>query len=289
MQLNNKASFMTKLIHGSNIQSKIENEKNETNKALLDEIKTEYHNWLEKIEKLKGKSDDQSIKQRVSDLNLYKNFIDQPKFKKEQGNPNGFTSQSKLHSTVLEEFMHHLLIEIPKLNGKNLNFGPTNAYSNLYFSPKDLDSFENDSGLTINTKDQDYAISKEIKITTSLNSSSKVENKNIYVPVVSIECKTYLDKTMYEGSVATAEKIKRGNPYSLFLIVTETYEVDHSVDPQYSEIDQIYILRKSSNRSLPRNDIYADVVIDLFRTVENHLNSDWQNVSARIASGRVIK
>jgi len=47
------------------------------------------------------------------------------------------------------------------------------------------------------------------------NNENWQENK-IYVPIVSIECKTYLDKTMYEGSISTAEKIKKGIPTVFF-------------------------------------------------------------------------
>jgi hypothetical protein len=50
---------------------------------------------------------------------------------------------------------------------------------------------------------------------------------------------------MYEGFVSTAEKIKRGNPYCIFLIVTETYQVSLDVDPKYSLIDQIYVFASS--------------------------------------------
>ncbi len=104
------------------------------------------------------------------------------------------------------------------------------------------------------------------------------------MPIVSIECKTYLDKTMYEGSVATAEKIKKGNLYCIFLIVTETYQVSLGVDPKYSLIDQIYVLRKDNWE----NPIYEDVVYDLFKFVESHINSDWYNVRERIKRGKMI-
>jgi hypothetical protein len=47
---------------------------------------------------------------------------------------------------------------------------------------------------------------------------------------------------MLEGSIATAEKIKYGNPYSLFFVVTERYAVDLSIDPVYSKIDQYRLI-----------------------------------------------
>ena len=278
---------MSVFIHGDNIETKLNQVKTGDNLNHLKEIKKAYQAWRAKIDLLKGKRRSADIKKLVDALNEYKDFIDQPKFRKEKGNLNGFTSQSKLHSTALEEFMYHLLIEIPQLSGKHLEFGATHAYSNLYFSPASLESFETKTGLSINTKDQDFAISKKVQLITSLPPNEIKEQSIIRVPVVSIECKTYLDKTMYEGSVATAEKIKRGNPYSLFLIVTETYEVASNVDPAYSEIDQIYVLRKQSQRE-NRRAIQSDIVEDLYKRVEQHLSGSWRDVDTKIKSGKLI-
>lgn len=278
---------MSVYIHGDNIETKLKSEKKPTNRDHLQEIQQRYKAFRQEIDGLKSDRTAATIKKLVKSLNTYKDFVDQAKYRKEKGNANGFTSQSKLHSTVLEEFMYHLLSRIPALTGKHLEYGPTNAYSNLYFAPADLQTFETKSGLTINTKDQDFAISKKVRLSTVLSPAGESEKRDIHVPVVSIECKTYLDKTMYEGSVATAEKIKRGNPYSLFLIVTETYEVSSDVDPAYSEIDQIYVLRKQSQRE-ERKPIQVDIVEDLYRTVERHLNASWRDVDKKIQAGKLI-
>ena len=263
------------LIHKSNIDGKLKKEKGE-NQELIKEIKIKYDEWIDKINLLQDKTDEDSIKKKVEDLSEYKNFIDQPKFKK------AFSAQTKLHSTVLEEFMYHLLNKLPAIKNGQFNLGPIKAYSNLFFAPKNLDSFNKQSGLTINEKDQDFAISKEILI--------KIDNeeKKINIPIVSIENKTFLDKTMLDGSIATADKIKSGNPYCLFFIVCETYEVGKQVDPQYTDIDQIYSLRKSDKRG-SRDPFQAEIVLDLFNKVKNHLDSDWSNVSENIKSGKIIQ
>ena len=107
------------------------------------------------------------------------------------------------------------------------------------------------------------------------------------MPIVAIEAKTYLDKTMLEGSIATAEKIKSGNPYTKFYIVTETYEVDLSVDPAYSRIDQIYVLRKSNDRG-ENKPISADVVLMIVECIKEHLNKEWSNVEDKLTSKGVI-
>ena len=57
--------------------------------------------------------------------------------------------------------MYHLLNVIPSLNDGQFNLGPIKAYSNL-FCTKKFKFFIKDPGLTVNEKDQDFAISKEI-------------------------------------------------------------------------------------------------------------------------------
>jgi len=274
---------MSNLIHEDNLEHKIRKEKQPENKKLLDEIKAKYSKWNKDNLRITGTTE-KDIKRKVKLLNEYKTFIDQPKFKKEAGNRYGFTSQSQLHSSVIEEFMYYLFKDISKLANKHIYWGRTQAYTNLYFAPPSIDVFEESSNIVINVKNQDFSISKEVVLKSRvLNNENWQENK-IYVPIVSIECKTYLDKTMYEGSVSTAEKIKNGNPYCIFLIVTETYEVSLDVDPKYSSIDQIYVLRKESRD----NPIFDDVVWDLFQFVESHINSDWYNVKERRKRGKMI-
>ena len=274
---------MTKFIHGDNLEHKLKVEKQSKNKELLNEIWENYQRWKDANLKITGTTED-DIKQKVKLLNEYKNFIEQPKFKKEAGNKFGFTSQSQLHSSVLEEFMYYLFKDIDKLKNKDLHWGRTRAYTNLYFAPPNIEAFEKSSNIVINVKNQDFSISKEVIIQSKVSNGEIWQENKIFVPIVCIECKTYLDKTMYEGSVSTAEKIKKGNPYCVFIIVTETYEVSLDVDPKYSSIDQIYVLRKAKKD----NPIYDDVVLDLFNFVEKHINSEWYNISERLKNGKMI-
>jgi hypothetical protein len=274
---------MSNFIHGDNIEHKLKNEKNEINKKLLDEIVSQYINWKKANLEISGTTK-QDIEKKVKLLNQYKNFIDQSKYKKEKGNPHGFTSQSQLHSSVLEEFMYYLFKDIKTISNKKLIWGRTVAYTSLYFAPPNIETFEETANIVINVKNQDFSISKEIILKSRVSNSDKWQENIIYVPIISIECKTYLDKTMYEGSASTSDKIKKGNPYCIFLIVTETYEVSKEMDPKYSSIDQIYVLRKEN----AKNPIYSSVVIDLFNYVERYLSQDWYNVKERIKTGKMI-
>jgi len=152
-----------------------------------------------------------------------------------------------------------------------------------HFAPKNLNDFLKTPSMRVNEKDQDFAIYRDILI------KADDEEKVINVPVVSIECKTYIDKTMLEGSIATAEKIKNGNPHCLFIVVTEWYDVSYDVDPAYSRIDQIYVLRKQRRKSSNVNPINFDVVQDLFHFVERHLERNWSDVREKVnKEGKVL-
>ena len=123
-----------------------------------------------------------------------------------------------------------------------------------------------------NAKDQDVAIYKKYELTKESG-----EVLAINVPVVCIECKTYLDKTMLAGSIATARDIKACNPSCLFIIVTEWYAVATgvSVDPA---VDNVFVLRKSRHQSSNRNawkdnPIYASVVDDVVSAITTHITN----------------
>lgn len=272
--------------HGSNFYKKITDElRNNSNKIKhLIDLFEKYRSWREESEKLYSQSqmdEENAIKQLVSEFNKYKDYI---------ADINGkylkYSAQSKFESTVLEEFMCLLFMPLIRQKGEEQDYsiGNIRAYSNMYFSPKNFESFKEDPAIKINQKDQDFAIYRNITLTV------KDESINISVPVVSMECKTYLDKTMLEGSIATAEKIKMGNPYCLFFIVTETYDVSYDVDPIYSRIDAIFVLRKQKRpRNGRLNPISYEVVYDLYSTVKKHLESDWSNIGEKITNyGRVI-
>jgi len=274
-------------IHGRNILAKLRNLKklSSVQKRQLRMVIREYKKWKEGNENLVGYSDS-VIKKRVELLNKYKKAIEKVKF----------SSQSKFHSSVIEEFLYYLFRDLLKdlsdtvedTEGggsarRGILLGGIRAYSNLYFAPKNLKDFTSTPNMKVNVKDQDFAIYRTILI------KADGEQKTINVPIVSIECKTYIDKTMLEGSIATAEKIKNGNPYCLFLVVTEWYDVSYEVDPAYSRIDQIYVLRRQKRRTKRNRPIDFMVVKDLFRFVKFHLERDWSSIQQRlIREGKIL-
>ncbi len=135
----------------------------------------------------------------------------------------------------------------------------------------------------VNEKDQDYAIYRTFNI-----SIDKANPLQIRIPVLAIEAKTYIDKTMLDSIIATAEKIKSGNPHTRFIAVAERYDVSFSVDPAYSRIDQIYILRKAMRKS-EWMDIDREVVWRLFEETIIHLERPWSSIENKLSeSGTII-
>lgn len=127
-----------------------------------------------------------------------------------------------------------------------------------------------------------YAIYRTFDIT--INGKAPLQ---IRIPAIAIEAKTYIDKTMLDSIIATAEKIKSGNPHTRFIAVSERYDVCYAVDPAYSRIDQIYILRKLMRKN-DWADVDKDVVWRLFEETTRHLEKPWSDIEARIREEGVV-
>ncbi len=295
------------LVHASNIKAKVNNATNSAKyqhredklkkligaytkylKGQLDLVDDVQNFKADKLSDEQKQCINQNIEKRVKLLNeYYDTFAD---LKIEGKGDSCYDSRSKIRSTILEEFMFLLFREfVEKLVGpgkkKVLKNGSAKAYSNLYFTASDINEFVKDPSIQINTKNQDYAIYREVEI--SLKDSNKKPQKAA-IPILAIENKTYLDKTMLEGAIATAEKIKMGAPYSVYIVVTETYAVDNSVDPVYSRIDQIFVLRKCKDDERAKNEIKVDVVKNMFWFVVERLLRPWSEVGEKVKQGLII-
>lgn len=275
------------LVHASNICAKLNQKANselsQKQSAAIDDIATKYLSYIDAQLRIRGFSS-KNIQRRVDLLNDYYNFLF------EKGYDNVFSSQGKLRPTILEEFMYIVFRDVVEdlrvyANDTDnvLKLGSVKAYSNLYFKSDDIKSFINDIKTGVNVKDQDFAIYREMGLTIN-NENSEIVN----LPIIAIEVKTYIDKTMLEGAIATAEKIKSGNPYSKFFVVSENYEVDLKVDPAYSRIDQIFVLRKSKRKVQPRIDIQADVVELLVAEVHDYLKRKWGDIETKLITKGII-
>ena len=103
--------------------------------------------------------------------------------------------------------------------------------------------------MIIKSKDQDFAISKPMTLGFSSNQTSTGENtKIINIPRVVAECKTNLDKTMFQEASATAYDIKSSVIGCKYYLLCEWLDMT-PVSTQQTNIDSVYILRKAKRIS----------------------------------------
>ena len=246
----------------------------------------------------------QIVAKRVALLETYKNFLDQQQYAEK------FDSRSNLHSSVLEEFMYYLFKDMVADFGSHALIGKSHTFKDMFFvPPRYSDMLKRPYG-RIEVKDHDFVIGSEVQATfisrtatvkktiaerrlnllteepATYNEAEVVGDAEMHkfdIPAIAIECKTYLDKTMLEGSSRAAEELKARNPNALYIVVMEWIKLSEAVNLRKYKVDQIYVLRKQKNtdrefryeEDYVKNAIDPDVVWHLFSTVRTHLTEDW--------------
>ncbi|WP_349925047.1 Bpu10I family restriction endonuclease [Bacillus altitudinis] len=274
-------------VHGTNLsQKEIHPSKyrDQDSRKYLVEIREKYNEWRENNEKLLGpyserKEEDANIvKERVRLFHEYKEFLDQQHYAEK------FDSRSNLHSSVLEEFIYYLFKDLAKEFNNQALVGKSHSFKDMFINPSSYRDMVTQPNIKIEKKDHDFVIGVSIQANMSVEGSEVVEKHVLEVPAIAIECKTYLDKTMLEGSSTAAEQLKTRNPNAKYIVVAEWLKLTEHVNLQKFKVDQIYVLRKQKNtdreyRYLPtyvKNPIYEDVVMHLFEMVRDHLVNDWE-------------
>lgn len=268
--------------HASNIIAKSNSDLKPREREALDMLMPHYAAYLQRVLAIETYDED-AVREKVACLNEYYNFMHA------NGLDLAFSSQGKFRPTILEEFLFLLFkdyirdMKARKDTDGVLGCGAVKAYSNLYFKARDFGEFIKAPMIGVNEKDQDFAIYRTFDI--SVDGGTQME---ICIPAVAMEAKTYIDKTMLDSIIATAEKLKSGNPHTRFVAVAERYDVSFSVDPAYSRIDQIYVLRKDMRKRGPWIEIDAGVVWRMFRETVCHLENSWSDIAGRLARDGVI-
>lgn len=274
-------------VHGDNITQK-ENHRtkyrDEESKRFLREIKEQYVMWKVANEQLKGpfekKTDNELdiLSKRVELFVAYKDFIDQQKYAEK------FDSRSNLHSTVLEEFIYYLFRDLVDGISSSALIGKAHTFKDIFFLPPNFKEMIKSPHVQIERKDHDFVIG--VNILSRMRCSEQLEEKEelFQIPAIAIECKTYLDKTMLEGSSTAAEQLKVRNPNSVYIVVAEWLKLTESINLRKYKVDKIFILRKQKNtdreyrflQSYEKKPIYLDVVKYLYNYVREHLILDWE-------------
>lgn len=210
----------------------------------VEEAVQRYHSWIREMESLPQGSDG-VVAKLVEITNRYKNFVELDLI---YDSPASFLyrqkEQLKLDNTILEEFLPQLLYRSLRGIGNDYVLGPKKTFAGLTFMSSLAIPGVGGEPLPRN-KDQDFILGRPLYIRTSFDSqftnSRKIET---YLGYVCMECKTNLDKTMFQEAVATSRDLKLAVPNSLYFLVCEFLDMT-PVSVASTMIDDVLIVRKS--------------------------------------------
>ncbi len=209
-----------------------------------------YHQWIDDLNAVSGEPD-QTVEQMVRLLDAYKLHIDVGLiFDSKDDFLYRQKGQLKLDNSIIEEFLPRLIqpAVLPEIRGMNLIAGPQSCFSSVFFSSS-LDAPQPGGGLSIRTKDQDFAISKPLYLRAS-HSPNFDESivRETYIAYVATECKTNLDKTMFQEACATAHDTKTAVSGAKYYLLCEWLDMT-PLSTAPTDIDEILILRKAKRLS----------------------------------------
>jgi len=235
--------------HFDKLQALLSNTKlPEDAKESVEQSITRYKKWIEDLEAVELDSDG-DISPLVKLFNDYKFYIDYDLI---YSSKSDFLyrqkGQLKLDNTVIEEFLPHLVKKAFPNWSEDLEMGSIKCFSEIHFNSS-IHSSKHGGGLLIKEKDQDFAIARKLHIRTSHNSSFKsFDSKDTYIAYLAAECKTNLDKTMFQEASATAHDVKAAVPGSKYLLLCEWLDMTPT-STSSTDIDEVLILRKAKRLS----------------------------------------
>ena len=239
--------------HGDKLRALILNEKLPAeDQPRVRQAVERYEQWLQELHDIQGTCSE-ITEQMVSLLNAYKRQIEVDLiFDSSRDFLYRQKGQLKLDNTIIEEFLPILVTTAleNQLQGYELSFGPTTCFSGIRFESS-IASPQSGGGLQLREKDHDFAISRKLFIQTSHQPDFR-ENvtAETYIAYVAAECKTNLDKTMFQEAAATALDVKAAVPGARYYLLCEWLDMT-PINTSATAIDEIIILRKA--KRLPSN------------------------------------
>jgi hypothetical protein len=233
--------------HGDKLQALLGNSKlPDSDKIKIQESIKKYNLWRDTLLSLRG-NQKAVISEAVKLLNGYKNYIEIDLiFSSKDDFLYRQKGQLKLDNTVLEEFLPLLVYCVfgDKLNDKNIILGPTSCISGIRFDSS-LSTETSGGGIVLKQKDQDFAISRKLFLKSShYESFDKSIVKETNIAYLACECKTNLDKTMFQEASATALDLKSTVPTAKYILLCEWLDMT-PINSSTTAIDEIIILRKA--------------------------------------------
>ena len=213
------------------------------------------------------------------------------------------SGQENLRSSILEEFFQILLYPLTasviNRHPQALTLGKANSYVSLTFTPRSFSALFENPVPYIHTKDQDFVLGCAVELSSRIRGTQTEGNSpnvtEVVIPVIAIECKTYIEKNMLDSCVGTAKRLKSAMPYCLYIVAAEYMKMEEAY-PELTDINELFILTKASNADRLRfkdqgetpHPIDAKLIQDIFDMVSSHLDKIWWSPEDALARGKVI-
>lgn len=232
--------------HGDKLRALQQNSKlPEGDRERVRKAITQYEEWVASMGQVQGKPD-AVVKALVDLLSAYKQFIDlETIFDSRDDFLYRQKGQLKLDNSIIEEFLPHLTIKVFPQVGESFRLGPHSCFSAVYFASS-LSHQLPGGGLRVRSKNQDFSIVRRMFLRASHDvsfSPGSYLSCETYLGYMCAECKTNLDKTMFQEASATAHDVKAAVPGAKYYLLCEWLDMTPTSTAP-TDIDEVLILRK---------------------------------------------
>jgi hypothetical protein len=233
--------------HGQKIDKLLANRKlPASDKGRAQAAKAKYQAWVKAMDDLTVDGD-ALLGKLVDLLNEYKRYIEIDLI---YDSPNDFlyrqSGQHKVGNSILEEFLPRLADTrlVPGLGLlPSYTLGPQSAFAAFTIIGNVHTPL--DGSIFIKEKNQDYAISKKLYLKTSTTPTFETGttlDTSMNVAYLAAECKTNLDKTMFNEGLETSRALKQAVASARYLLICEWLDMK-PIDTKLTSIDEAIILR----------------------------------------------
>ena len=237
--------------HGDKLRALLDNNKLPAgDRPRVRDATSRYMRWIGELVDAPGVGE-AAIVPMVTSLDRYKTYIDlNLVFDSEDDFLYRQRGQIKLDNTIVEEFLPWLVCRVfaDQLEEHDVTIGPATTFSQLRFD-SDLAHVTAGGGMTIRSKDQDFAISRPLFLKASHRRDyEEALEAETHLAYVVAEIKTNLDKTMFQEAAATAQDLKAALPTSRYFLLCEWLDMT-PISTAVTAIEEVIILRRAKRLS----------------------------------------
>ena len=231
--------------HGDKLEALLRNDKlPRGDRAHIERAIVRYRKWLDSLARIPSGGRD--VTEAVRVLNEYRSFLDlEVVFDSQDDFLYRQKGQLKLDNSVIEEFLPHLVsCTMPRIP-RRFSVGPQPCFAAIYFASA-IGIEVGSPGARVRIKDQDFTISKRLYLRASFHPdhAEDVDHMEAHLGYLCAECKTNLDKTMFQEACATAHDLKIAVPGAKYLLLCEWLDMT-PISTAGTDIDEVLILRKA--------------------------------------------